>query len=102
MTDLTVSGFVLFDPAFPGSLAFCTKEISAVIEEMQPDITEAAVRDLRRQIKRLERIAKTPPEKMLEDGLHEFVDNVQLELIGLHNDFSKHFFPVVEPLAETT
>lgn len=93
MTELTVSGFVLFDPAFPGSLSFCVREISAVLDELRPYVDETAIKQLTRQIKKLERIAKTSPEKVVDDGLQAFIDSVQLELIKLHSGFARHFFP---------
>jgi len=93
MTEQTVSGFVLFDPAFPGSLSFCVREISAVLGELKPYVDEKSIRQLSRQIRRLERIAKTPPEKVVDDGLLGFIDSVQLELIKLHNGFTQFFFP---------
>ena len=96
MTDLAVSGFVLFDPAFPGSMSFCVHEIATLIDGLRPVITEAATKDVQRQVRRLERIAKTSPEKVFENGLLEFLDLAQIELNKLHNCFSKHFFPVVE------
>jgi len=95
MTELTVSSFVLFDPAFPGSLSFCVREIAAVLDELQPVVDEKSIKQLSRQIKKLERISRTPPEKVIDDGLQGFIDSVQLELINLHNGFAQHFFPKV-------
>ncbi|MFK7965141.1 MAG: alpha-E domain-containing protein [Burkholderiaceae bacterium] len=95
MTELTVSGFVLFDPAFPGSLSFCVREIAAVLEELKPHVDEKATKQLTRQINKLARIARTSPEKVVDDGLQGFIDSVQLELIKLHSGFVKHFFPQV-------
>jgi len=93
MSELTVSSFVLFDPAFPGSLSFCVREISAVLAELRPYVDEKAIKQLTRQIKKLERIARTSPEKVVDDGLQAFIDSVQLELIKLHSGFARHFFP---------
>ncbi|MGH1361399.1 MAG: alpha-E domain-containing protein [Burkholderiaceae bacterium] len=99
MTQQTVSSFVLFDPAFPGSLTFCVREIAAVLEDMRAFLGEKALNQLKRQIKRIERLAKTTSETELDQGLQEFVDSVQLELIKLHNGFARHFFPALAPAA---
>lgn len=99
MTELTVSSFVLFDPAFPGSLSFCVREMSGILDDMRAVLDDKAIARLKRQIRRLERIAKTSPEKVLEDGLQQFVDLVQLELMKLHQAFAKQFFPVSVPAA---
>ncbi len=97
LTQQTVSSFVLFDPAFPGSISFCVHEIEAVLDEMRSFANEKALKLLKRQIKTLERVARTTSESDLQDGLHEFLDSVQVELIKLHNGFAKNFFPALEP-----
>ncbi len=94
MTPNTVSGFVLFDPGLPRSIAFCATEMRQVIDQMRAVIDERQHASIARQLKKLDKMARSHPEKVIESGLHDFLDAVQVELMGLHNSLAKACFPV--------
>jgi uncharacterized alpha-E superfamily protein len=93
MGPAKVAGFLLFDRGFPRSVAVCVREI----DELFGGLT--ALADLAgapRRMGALEglRRAVEPDDvnQVLTRGLHEFLDQLQLQLIGLTDDLSNTFF----------
>ncbi len=95
MTPSTVAAFILFDARFPRSVKFCCTEMRDVLDEMRGFIDERQHANVVRQLKKLDRMAASPVEKIMETGLHAYLDSVQLELIGLHKRLAAGFFPAI-------
>lgn len=95
MTPATVAGFVLFDPGYPRSIVFSSVEMRAVLDQLRVFVGEAPYQPVARQLKKLDRLAKQSPDKVLASGLHEYLDGVQLELMALHGRLARGFFPAI-------
>lgn len=95
MTPSTVAGFILFDPGFPRSITFCCSEMRDVLDQMRGFIDEKQHANVLRQLKKLDKMSVAPVEKIMETGMHDYLDAVQLELIGLHQRLATGFFPAV-------
>jgi len=87
--------FLLREPAFPRSVEHCLIAISQLLVEL-PSRTEAmaAATDTYRLVHAV------APEDLDVDGLHEFVDDVQLALGRLHDQLAATYFPVRPAEAE--
>jgi len=88
-----VAGYVLFDPGFPGSLTFCTKELGDALNGLQDFVDKPVMGAVKRQLRVLEKLAKPAPAKVAEGTLHDYLDSVQAELTKLHFALGKQFFP---------
>jgi len=103
MTPTTVSGFILFDPYLPRSVAFCVREMRRIIGDFQSHAELRHVVLPTDTVSRLEELASRQPWQVIAGGLHEFLDQVQIELIALTRQIGLTFFghpaEVGEPLA---
>jgi uncharacterized alpha-E superfamily protein len=93
MEPAKVAGFLLFDPGFPRSVAVCVREMDELFRGLIPllDLADTparlgALEGLRRAA------AGTDVNQVLTTGLHEFLDQLQLQLIALTNDLGSTFF----------
>ena len=81
--------FLLGNPMFPRSVAFCLSAMAERLEEL-PDHEEVSV-----AVARLKRMVdQVDADALAEGGLSEFVDQVQLELIGVGELIRKTWFEV--------
>lgn len=92
-------GFLLKHPQFPRSVEHCLTELSRSLLEL-PNHAEAmaaaaAVQTL---------LVEADPERLAVDGLHEFVDAVQLGIARLHTVLGQAYFltPATGALAATS
>lgn len=92
MSPKTVSGFILFDPYLPRSLAFCVREIDELIRELLrlPELRQVSF--AMDTIDRLAESASRQPDEVIASGLHEFLDEVQIELNNLTRQIERVFF----------
>ena len=92
MSPKTVSGFILFNPYLPRSLAFCVREINELIRELLqlPELKQVAFAT--DTVDRLNDFASRHPDQVLASGLHEFLDEVQIELNNLTQQVERVFF----------
>lgn len=92
MTPTTVSGFILFNPKLPRSITCCVRQIKSILEDLMrlPELQQ--VDFPANAISRLESLAFRPPEEVISSGLHEFLDEVQIELLNLSRQFGDVFF----------
>jgi uncharacterized alpha-E superfamily protein len=83
-----VLAFLLQDMEFPRSIAHALGEISACFEKNLPRNDDPL-----RAVLRLQRlIAEANVQKLRAEGLHEFIDQLQLELGNLHQLISGTWF----------
>lgn len=92
MTPTTVAGFVLLDPRFPRSIPHCVRNIENVLEQLLQDEELGEVAFPRERLHAMKRLAARTPAEIIESGLHEFLDEVQIELIGLGRQVAETFF----------
>jgi len=88
--------FLLQDGLFPRAVSHCLGELEAGLTKL-PNSNEAlrAVTGVRRRL----RSANIP--QLLEAGLQEYVDNVQVEVADIHRQIAKTWFLPVTPLVQS-
>jgi uncharacterized alpha-E superfamily protein len=100
-TPVDVVAFLLKDTSFPRSVALC-------IEQAEWQLTQLRSRHgLRGTVPALERVEELraavmgrPIERILAEGLHQFLDGVQRDLIGLAAEIGTAFFRDWRPFAD--
>lgn len=100
MSPTTVAGFMLFNEGFPRSVVMCVRQIDGVLTRMRSRY------DLRGGSAAMERVDELlaallsrPIDAVLRDGLHEYLDWIQLQLSGITTEIARAFFGVQPPLA---
>jgi uncharacterized alpha-E superfamily protein len=92
MTPTTVAGFVLLDPRFPRSITHCVREIKNTLRDL---LAHAELRHIQfpaDRIQALENVTAQTPEAIIAQGLHEFLDDVQIKLNALGAQIGDTFF----------
>ena len=92
MTPITVAGFILLDPAFPRSIPHCVNGIDQVLGDLLARPELAAVEFPRSSLESLHGLAAMTPRQVIDRGLHEYLDDVQLALLELGTEIDKTFF----------
>ncbi len=94
-----VVAFLLHDTSFPRSVALCVAEIDALLTRLRSRY------GLRGTVAALERVEELragvlgrPAARVLADGLHQFLDGVQRDLILLAGEIGTAFFRDWRPL----
>lgn len=89
-----VAGFLLFSDSFPRSMTHCLHQISSMLAQLRGryDLSGGAAAE-----KKLDQmhavLADLSIEKIIETGLHEYLDGVQTQLGALAADIRDGFFP---------
>jgi len=93
MTPTTVAGFILFNEGFPRSLVMCVRQIDGLLTRLKSRYT------LRRGSEAMEKVDELlaallsrPIEAVIADGLHEYLDWVQRQLIDITAEIGHAFF----------
>ena len=93
MSPASVAGFLIFNPAFPRSLAVCVAQIDEIVVRLRQ---RYGLRAGNRTLEILDGIRGTLANRSIEmvlgGGLHEFLDWVQLQLIAITDDLGLSFF----------
>jgi uncharacterized alpha-E superfamily protein len=103
MSPATVAGFLLFHADFPRSVLGCVgaadrglRELCGRYDLSAGDDAAAVLGGLREELARLE------IEEVLASGLHEFLDGVQLKLVGTTAEIGRAFFGHAPAATQTT
>jgi uncharacterized alpha-E superfamily protein len=83
-----VLGFLFHDPRFPRSFLHCVEAVDEAIGSL--DAAGGASRCIR-ALKR--KLRQTKVVELSQSALHEFIDELQLEIIDLHGCLSSTYFP---------
>ncbi|WP_431859651.1 alpha-E domain-containing protein [Azospirillum sp.] len=93
MTPTTVAGFILFNEGFPRSVVMCVRQIDGLLTRLKSRYT------LRRGSEAMEKVDELlaallsrPIEAVIADGLHEYLDWVQRQLIEITAEIGHAFF----------
>ncbi len=93
MTPALVAGFLLMNHAFPRSVVLCVKQLEIYLSQLGSGYT---LRGTYPALERLEELRAAlldqPIEAVLERGLHEFLDWVQMQLRGVHDAVAQAFW----------
>ncbi|MGB0682934.1 MAG: alpha-E domain-containing protein [Magnetovibrionaceae bacterium] len=97
MKPENVVTFMLFDPAFPRSLNSCIRQLQELLYNLQA-IHGERVKPAVAMVEGLESLVRfRRSEEILTDGLHEYLDRVQLRLLDLSAHLGLIFFGYEKP-----
>lgn len=92
-TPARVAGFLLFNQAFPRSVHHCVREAGRLLGEVKSRYSLRGGNDAAEELDRLRAVLGTLSiSEILSQGLHEFLDLVQRQLIAVGHDLSTAFF----------
>jgi uncharacterized alpha-E superfamily protein len=92
MTPATVAGFLIFNRAFPRSIALCVSTADQLLEalaerfRLEGGAAAGSVRALRAELD------AGAIDDVVERGLHEFLDSIQQRIIGITDEMGRGFF----------
>lgn len=82
-----VLSFLMQSETFPRSILFCINDIGLRLSELPHN--EAPLRQLMK-VKRW--VSEQEVQTLKQQGLHDAIDDIQLELSKVHNSVSQHYF----------
>jgi uncharacterized alpha-E superfamily protein len=99
-TPARVAGFLLLNRAFPRSVHHCVREVGRLLGEVKSRHSLRGGNDAAEELDRLQVVLGTLDiATVLRQGLHEFLDSIQAQLIAVTRELSHAFFGVgAEPL----
>ncbi|ANC91632.1 alpha-E domain-containing protein [Azospirillum humicireducens] len=100
MSPTTVAGFMLFNEGFPRSVVMCVRQIDGVLTRMRSRYElRGGSAAMERVDELLAALLSRPIDAVLRDGLHEYLDWIQLQLSIITTEIAQAFFGVQPPLA---
>lgn len=88
-----VAAFLLFDECFPRSLSLCVAQIDTLHAELEDAIELLDNGEINKYLESIsEKVFSNSMKKVLDTGLHEYLDSIQRELIGLTNALGRTYF----------
>lgn len=98
----SVARFLIFDATLPRSITFCVNELDRLVGELRVDYNLHGTTQSLAEIDALRKLlVQASEDPSLIDGLHEFNDSVQRNLISLTNELAYAFFGATRPDEET-
>ncbi len=92
-TPARVAGFLLFNQAFPRSVHHCVREAGLLLGEVKSRYSLRGANDAAEELDRLRAVLGTLTiREIISEGLHEFLDVIQQQLIAVSRDLSIAFF----------
>jgi uncharacterized alpha-E superfamily protein len=92
-TPARVAGFLLFNQAFPRSVHHCVREAGRLLGDLKSRYALRGGNDAAEELDRLRAVLGTLTiEEILAQGLHEFLDLLQQQLIAVSGALSAAFF----------
>jgi uncharacterized alpha-E superfamily protein len=92
-TPARVAGFLLFNQAFPRSVHHCVREAGRLLGDLKSRYALRGGNDAAEELDRLRAVLGTLTiEEILAQGLHEFLDLLQQQLIAVSGNLSAAFF----------
>lgn len=93
ITPVNVVNLLLLDPQFPRSIRYCVESLSHSINQMTGGPAGFLSNDAQRYCEQLKtHLAIARIERIMDSGLHEFVDELQLRLNELGTAIAETFF----------
>lgn len=86
-----VVNFLINDKQFPRSVAHCLNHIEKNLQELPR--SQAPVRTSAHIIRMIDSLSI---EKIIDNKLHEFIDELQIEFINLHNEINNAWFRIID------
>jgi uncharacterized alpha-E superfamily protein len=92
MTPRTVAGFILLDPRFPRSIKHCAWQIGHAVEGLLQNLDLEEVTFAPAALGGLSELADWDIDRIIDFGMHEYLDQVQLRLIEISEAIDETFF----------
>ena len=93
MTPVRIAGFLLLNPQFPRSVAYCVQQAEQFLMEVKSRYALRGGNDAAEELDRLRAVLGTLQiEEILREGLHEFLDLIQRQLVAISRELSIAFF----------
>ena len=101
-TPARVAGFLLLNQAFPRSVHHCVREAGRLLGEVKSRYALRHGNDAAEELDRLRAVLGTLDiETVLSEGLHEFLDLMQQQLIAVTGELSAAFFGYIPKAAQS-
>jgi uncharacterized alpha-E superfamily protein len=101
-TPARVAGFLLLNQAFPRSVHHCVREVGRLLGEVKSRYALRGGNDAAEELDRLRAVLGTLTiSAILSEGLHEFLDLIQQQLIAVSRDLSIAFFGYTPEASQT-
>jgi uncharacterized alpha-E superfamily protein len=93
MTPGRIAGFLLLNPQFPRSVAYCVQQAEQLLIELKSRYALRGGNDAAEELDRLRAVLGTLRiEEILREGLHEFLDLIQRQLTAVTRELGVAFF----------
>ena len=93
MSPATIAGFILYNESFPRSVALCVREINVILTRLK---SRYKLRGGNVAMERIDEIlaalSSRSIERVIQEGLHEYLDWLQLRLCDVTSELSRSFF----------
>ncbi len=101
-TPARVAGFLLLNQAFPRSVHHCVREVGRLLGDVKSRYSLRGGNDAAEELDRLRAVLGTLTiTAILSEGLHEFLDLIQQQLIAVSRDLSIAFFGYTPEASQT-
>jgi uncharacterized alpha-E superfamily protein len=101
-TPVRVAGFLLFNQAFPRSVHHCVREAGRLLGDVKSRYSLRGGNAAAEELDRLRAVLGTLTiTEILSEGLHEFLDVIQQQLIAVSRDLSIAFFGYTPKAAQS-
>ena len=97
MNPRTVAGFLLLNSGFSRSIRTCVDQIGKLVGELAGDPALEGVVLSRDALQELERKVNLPIDQIIDQGLHEFLDGIQLDFLDLSQAIASTYFDQADP-----
>jgi uncharacterized alpha-E superfamily protein len=102
VTPSGVTGFLLLQPRFPRSVRFCVSKADRLLEAIRSMYSLQGGAAAAQKLGRLRTaLSSITIERVISEGLHEYLDQIQHSLIAVTSNVSSDFFRRGPVMAET-
>ena len=93
ITPARVAGFLLLDPRFPRSVALCVTDAGTLLDRLRSRHNLRGGTGAAEELDRLRGLLGSMPVRdILKEGLHQFLDMLQRQLVAVTDDLAGTFF----------
>ncbi|OEJ63807.1 hypothetical protein BEN30_17375 [Magnetovibrio blakemorei] len=92
MTPETVAEFILMNPEFPRSVVSCVRQIRHYHDRLNQDPNLAGVAFAPSGLDDLDNMLSVPIQQVTREGLHEYLDRIQINLQSLASAIAWSYF----------
>nr|WP_282189066.1 alpha-E domain-containing protein [Azospirillum sp. SYSU D00513] len=98
MSPTTVAGFMLFNEGFPRSVVMCVRQMDGLLTRMKSRYSLRGGNEAMEEVDELlGALLSRPIEAIIREGLHEYLEWVQEQLVAITNEIGFAFFGQERP-----